>query len=815
MIQIPIHETSISQLPRIILKALITLNPLFNLYFDPSNESPSTSSRALGAKISDGIDYICTPITNIPLLLTHIIGQSIPPATMDIHRCRFVDYTPHAVTALAFSHPSSGSAHPPQGLRLALGRSNGDIEIWSPRANWTHEMTLPGARGRTVEGLVWAAPKGSNLVPRLFSIGGSTYITEWDLRTLRPKANYDCNAGVIWCIDANEAGDKLAVGCDDGSVVLVDISGGPGVMEHDMICQRQDQRVLGLSFYGNSMIVAGCADALVRCWQILLESEEGRERNGRIVGTMKVDRSKTESTLVWTVVAFPERGQFVTGDSTGSVKVWDAKHFTMVLNFATHEADVLCLARNAAGDKLFSAGIDRKVHQYTCLRSRSGEPKKQKARWINNGSRLVHANDVRAMAIYESRGFGVLVSGGVERSFIVQEIEAFENGPFKKVLMDQQISNIFVQPQTKLVALFQDQTVKIWRLADHKHKLVAKLTLADDDNITSVSIGDEYEDGKQFLAVSSINSLRVFALEQQSTKLAVTKIRDEEFDSAVAGAKKVWVYKGTKLLVLTPENEFYKFKITSKKIELVDEIESIDDGTETAVSKSGIDYYNSIRCVSVAPDFSKLVLARFNDAVEVLPLEGKQKAFLLTKPSTSVHLMDVTADNTVVVMTQENKIYEFLLKRGGKLLTEWSEKNSDSVPRGLLKQKEKPMGLFVNDNKAWVYGSTWMAFVDLTRNMTQTGASRGSVKRNRDGLTISDETDVNEHLVKELLKNDEEEDEKMEEDGESKDKPAFWMTQKYRPILKVAAVQLDLLVVERDAFALPQALAFDAPVYRV
>lgn len=735
---------------------------------------------------------------------------------MDIHRCRFVDYTPHSVTALAFSHPSASAAHPPKGLRLAVGRSNGDIEIWSPRANWTHDLTLPGARGRTVEGLVWATPKNSTQVPRLFSIGGSTYITEWDLRTLRPKANYDCNAGVIWCIDVNSSGNQLAVGCDDGSVVLVDISGGPGVMEHHMICQRQDQRVLGLAFYGDNMIVAGCADALVRCWQVAPDNDETRDRVGRLVGTMKVDRSKTESTLVWTVLAFPERGQFVTGDSTGSIKVWDAKHFTMTQNFNAHEADVLCLARNAAGDKFFSAGIDKKIHHFTCLRPKLGsiESKKQKARWIDNGSRLMHANDVRAMAVYESKSFGVLVSGGAERSFIVQEVESFESGPFKKILMDQQVSNIDVQSQSRLIALFQDQTVKIWRLTDHRHKLVAKLTLADDDNITSISIGEEFESGKHILAVATINSVKIFVLESDSLKMIVNKIRDDGFDEAVAGGKRVWVYNKSKLLVLTPDDEFYKFSMESNKIELEDEIESIDESTESVVTKSGLDYINSIRLVSMSPDHSLIVMARFNDAVEVLPLEGNFKAFLLTKPSTSVHLMDVTVNNTVVVMTQENKVYEFCLKQGGRLLTEWSENNSDNVPVALLKQTQKPMGLFVNDKRVWIYGSTWMAFIDLTKNLKH-AVSRGSVKRNRNGLAINNEDEVDEHIVKELARNDDEDDEQMDNDDDSKDKPAFWITQKYRPILKVAAVQQDLLVVERDAFALPQSLAFDTPVYRV
>lgn len=147
-------------------------------------------------------------------------------------------------------------------------------------------------------------------------------------------------------------------------------------------------------------------------------------------------------------------------------------------------------------------------------------------------------------------------------------------------------------------------------------------------------------------------------------------------------------------------------------------------------------------------------------------------------------------------------------------MTEWSENNSDNVPVALLKQTQKPMGLFVNDKRVWIYGSTWMAFIDLTKNLKH-AVSRGSVKRNRNGLAINNEDEVDEHIVKELARNDDEDDEQMDNDDDSKDKPAFWITQKYRPILKVAAVQQDLLVVERDAFALPQSLAFDTPVYRV
>lgn len=719
---------------------------------------------------------------------------------MDIHRCRFVDYTPHTVTAMAFSHSSDATAISPSGLRLAVGRSNGDIEIWNPRFNWTHELTLPGARGRAIEGLVWAHSDGEN--PRLFSIGGSTFITEWDLSTQRPKTNYDCNAGVVWCVDVNEAGDKLAVGCDDGSAVIVDLSGGSGFMEHDIVCQRQDLRVLGIKWYGNDSLIGGCADGKVRCW-----AAKGDVR-GRLVQTLKVDKLKTESTLVWSIVTLPERKQFVTGDSTGAVKFWDADTFTLLQGFNVHEADVLTLAKDVSGGKVFSAGIDRKIHQYSWLEN----IKKKSSKWIHNYNRLLHLNDVRSLASYGCKSHNFLVSGGVERSIIVQSAENFVNGPYKKILMDQQLSNISVCAESKLVALFQDQVVKIWRIVEEelKHKLVAKLTLSEDDNITSVSIGESFE-GVSFLAVSTINSVKVFALTEGDRKLKVKKIRDPAFDEVASGAKNVWVYDHNNLLVHTAEDELYKFTI-GETIELEDEISTVAE--PSSVLKAGFDYYNSIRQVVLTPDFSQVIVGRFNNTIEVLPLNGEKEGHVLTKLSSPIHLMDATEKDTVVVLAEDNKLYEFYTNNSTKLLSEWSQKNSEVLPLSFLRLEDKPQGMFVENGKVWVYGSQWLAFFDLALNFEVPKLYVAQArKRTRDGLSIKEESkDDSLREVQSTIEIDED-----EEDYRNKPKAMpFWMTQKYRPILKVHRLgENEITVVEREAFALPTTSAFEAPLLRI
>lgn len=287
-----------------------------------------------------------------------------------------------------------------------------------PRWNWLHETTLRGGKGRSVEGLAWSDSGDSSGKPRLFSIGGSTAITEWNVSTGQPRVNYDCHSGVIWCIAVSDDGTKLAAGCENGSVVVVDLSGGPGVMEHSRVLQRHTCRVLSLAWRG-SQVVGGCSDARIRVW----------DEDGSTIATMKVDTAKgpvaqDDATLVWTVAVVKRaKGDLiVSGDSTGSVKFWDCTHFALNQSFKTHEADILCLAVDAAGDAVFSAGVDKTIACYESVGKR----------WNQTNVRGYNAHDVRALATYEAKNLSLLASGGVEKVLVVASVNEFAQGPYRK-----------------------------------------------------------------------------------------------------------------------------------------------------------------------------------------------------------------------------------------------------------------------------------------------------------------------------------------------------------------------------------------------
>lgn len=208
-------------------------------------------------------------------------------------------------------------------------------------------QTLKGGKGRSIEGIVWVpAPSFQrNAPPRLFSIGSSTYLTEWDITTGLPKQHLASNAGAIWSVDASPDGKTLALGCEDGTVMLVDVADGSFAFSRFL--ERQRSRILSLSWHPNGeFLVGGCADSTVRAWEV-------SHPHGRIVAQMKVDysymrgkiskRRRKVDTLVW-VVKVASDGTVVSGDSTGSLKIWESQFWSLTHSFQVHKSDILCLA---------------------------------------------------------------------------------------------------------------------------------------------------------------------------------------------------------------------------------------------------------------------------------------------------------------------------------------------------------------------------------------------------------------------------------------------------------------------------------------
>jgi U3 small nucleolar RNA-associated protein 4 len=346
---------------------------------------------------------------------------------MDIHRSRFVPYPPSAINALAFSHSQSDNDNAdPESLRLAVGRANGNIEIWNPaKGAWVQERVFPGGKDRSVEGLVWTQePDETNeqgtTIPgrlRLFSIGYSSSVTEWDLITGLPARHSSGNHSEVWCFAAqprakqaskkNANADanlhqKLVAGCADGTVVL--LSTADDDVRFDRFISRSSTkkaRVLSITYKDRNVVLAGYADSTIR----VLDTRNGNVLRNISLGSGPLGGPK--EILVWKVKCFPN-GDFVSGDSTGEIRIFDGKNYSQIQRIAGHEADVLDLAVSQDGSMIFSGGMDRRTCFYTCGRKKSNRGEK----WRKVSHQRYHDHDVKAMATYEGPQLSVIVSGG-------------------------------------------------------------------------------------------------------------------------------------------------------------------------------------------------------------------------------------------------------------------------------------------------------------------------------------------------------------------------------------------------------------------
>jgi U3 small nucleolar RNA-associated protein 4 len=358
---------------------------------------------------------------------------------MELHRCRFVPYNPQAINALDFSHPPSHHAAGlgAQTLRLAVGRANGDIEIWNPlRGAWFQETILRGGKDRSIEGLAWTLdpaedhPDGSGTkLPgrlRLFSIGYSSTVTEWDLEKGKPARHSSGSYGEIWCLaaqprwraekgkaqpdDGEYVGQHLAVGRADGSIIILSTA------DNDLTFVRRMQastthhvRVLSVTFQNRHVLAAGYADSSIRLFDV---------RNGRLIRTISLGRGPIggpKEILVWSVKALPD-GTLVSGDSTGEIRFWDAKNYSLVQRFKGHQADVLDVAVSADGETVISGGTDRRTVLY---RLKPGPKGDKSRRWAEVMHRRYHTHDVKKFAVYETKDMSVAVSGGMFEHTVV------------------------------------------------------------------------------------------------------------------------------------------------------------------------------------------------------------------------------------------------------------------------------------------------------------------------------------------------------------------------------------------------------------
>jgi len=460
---------------------------------------------------------------------------------MDVHRCRFVPYPPQAINALAFSHSSNPRRRAPPDLRLALGRENGDVEIWNPLSgNWTQETILRGSQGRSIDQVAWTQEQvvderaDGNVVQdgklRLFSSGGGKSVVEWDLCAGAVKRQAESNFGDIWCFAAQPRlqhrtqNDKteldsvpsqmLAAGCSDGTIVLFSTE------DDDLRYLRslgappaKKAKVISITWRDPDTVVAGYEDSNIRVIDV---------RSRTTIRTMSLGRAaKENNSVVWTVQCLPN-GTILSGDSSGELKIWDAKNFSLVQRLKQHDGDVLDIAINAGGDTIVTVGVDRRTVIYKPVAGQAGN----KQRWSNLLHRRYHENDVKCCAGFESKDLSVIVSGGADAVPVVSPLRGWQQVYHRSLSHLPQIPQMSCAAAARIFLTWWNQDLYLWHVTkrldgaevsldlgsnEFNHELLACLRLKGEEHIQSAQLS---LDGN-FVVASTTTGVKLFQLRRR------------------------------------------------------------------------------------------------------------------------------------------------------------------------------------------------------------------------------------------------------------------------------------------------------------
>ncbi|KAK0731409.1 WD40-repeat-containing domain protein [Lasiosphaeris hirsuta] len=502
---------------------------------------------------------------------------------MDIHRCRFVSYPASAINAVAFSHSSFPQSKAKKSkntqVRLAIGRANGDIEIWNPLGGaWHQELVIPGGKDRSVDGLVWVTEAdeetsdGKTILgrSRLFSIGYTAAITEWDLEKAKPKTHASGQHGDIWCFavqppltDKNGVPQpsprRLVAGTVDGNLVMYSIEDDELRFVRTLIrTPSKNTKMVSIAFQTRNIVVVGCSNSTICVYDI---------RNGTLQRQMTLGSDHTggsKNIIVWSVKCLP-RGDIVSGDSTGQVCIWDGKTYTQAQRIQSHTQDVLSLAVSADGSQIVSGGMDRRTVLYEPMAGQFG-------RWSKVFHRRYHSHDVKAMASFEGMGMSVVVSGGPDASPVVFPFRSAGKENHRTLPHLPQKTNLQSAPKARFILSWWGNEIRIWHLLNparrllddapagtdirKNRKLLAQILVKGESNITSAAIS---EDGT-LLVASTATEVKAFQLEYTKPDgVGQLDIKKINLKASGQGATRVdispdklwvcWIEEGTKVMV--------------------------------------------------------------------------------------------------------------------------------------------------------------------------------------------------------------------------------------------------------------------------
>lgn len=558
-----------------------------------------------------------------------------------VHRVRFFEYVPSGIRALAFNQ---------QNERMAAAKMNGSVEIFHCSDRFFQEKIIPGREQAGIEGLTWVGE-------RLFSAGLNGVITEYDLTNQRVKYTIDAYGGPIWAITGNQQGTHLAVGCEDGTVKLFEVTEDKIQFERNL--DRQKGRIISLSWHpSGSKIAAGMMD-MIQVFNV----ETGHSKH-RILVDRGYGTSRGKECVVWSVVYLSD-GTIISGDSVGMVKMWRDDTGTLIKSHNITKSDVLSLSVSQNEDSIVAGTSEGFVVQFQFLSMVLENNEKD---WVRTRTFRNHTHDVRAVAEITT----AVVSGGMDTQLVVRPLldkhEVKSSASKLRKIQFPHRSLVSCARKAGTLLFQYPGHLELWRLGEsegegipgsslllkRKPEKLLHLKVKGEDHIRCSAVSPCGE----WIAYSTTSSLRLYKLHCDSNNVSITKI--SKLPKVLGSASQLcFSSDSTHLFSASTQSSVHMVSLSQPECKFV----------ATFKTKSGS--HQAIHLLAASEDGKWLASANIDNEVHIYNLQTRKAHCTVPIYSSAVSAMAIhPTTNCLFMVHADQQIFEFSIEQ--KEYTDWS-----------------------------------------------------------------------------------------------------------------------------------------------
>ncbi|KAF1329471.1 hypothetical protein FI667_g5759, partial [Globisporangium splendens] len=640
-----------------------------------------------------------------------LASSSTVAAALKVHRCRFLDWMPHAIHSMCFD---------PRGTQLAVARSNGDIEIWQVDRKWHLRFVINGSEHAKISAMQWSQ---SN---RLFVASLDGTLWEVDFQLLKKKHITDSNGGPIWCMEINNTSEMLAVGCEDGRIRLFSFQNDDLYFQKGFV--TTGRRVVSLAWHtASNRMFSGSEDGLIHCWNAA---------SGRNESRITLESLAKQKCVVWSLLVL-DNLTIVSGDSHGNLSFWNGHTGTLLQKFSHLTADILALTVDHANSFLFASGVDNQVVEFRRVAGHENN-------WAYSYSHRAHSHDVRALAL-SSGSHPVLVSGGIDTQLVWYHADSFNVHRPSKIASMPHRKTVSLASEKRILLVQKSTSLDLWRLSSaaasvanndavNNHKLLLELQISDSFNISCSALAPN----GNFVACSTAKELKLFSLDSANG----FRPRKLPLPAAARESARVLAFSpdSTRLVIGSDSHQVTVLDLA--KLEILKTFNVAprtagNDDDAAAVSPA------SILSLSISLDGQWLGTGDASNNISIYNLDSMQFYTHLPRPSEMHTNMGFNpSGSTLVVTLVSNSFVCYDVEKKG--LSEWYRQNHEQFPKALVDGRNVKGMAFDPAHPDFLYLYSQSSLYQINMGKQDAAKSPSPVKKTRRrAMSMGTESDGN------------------------------------------------------------------------